>query len=151
MTARKKADQAEVKVPRVPRPLSGQVGEPDTAATDDRTLSPLGMYMKLGNISSTMMAKALGTSHKMVLEWKRGTIPELVMAYEIERVTKGAVPMESWLGMAKAKARMAAIRKKQPEEIQKLQPVREPGGFAEPPKVKRSVKKAVNTETEDES
>lgn len=152
MTSKIKDEAAKAKAPRrMPRPEREDLPRAPAGNVDDkRTLSPLGMYFKLNNISTTAFAKGIGLAHKTVLELRDGkTVPLLEVAYEIERVTKGVVPMEAWLGTAKSKAKLAAIRAKQPEAIKHMKPVREPGGFAQPTKVKRKTAKLEHEAAED--
>lgn len=43
------------------------------------------------------VAKALDVSHSLVLEWEKGTrSPGVELALRLEKLTSGAVPIESW-------------------------------------------------------
>lgn len=95
---------------------------------DPRRNSPLGVYMLQNKLSERLMCRALGLSLKSVQDLAQGkSLPTLPVAWEIERITKGVVPMESWLGMPRAQALIRNMRAGQPEPIQKwtttLQPV----------------------------
>lgn len=134
-TAKKTAHNTDVKAPaRMPRPAASEVGEPE-GDLDSAHLSPLGIYLKnVAKISLGAFSRAIGVSQKTVSEWATGKgMPQLVAAYEIERLTKGVVPMESWLGLPQAKSLMAELRSKQPEGLAKQKSYIPAGGFAAPP------------------
>lgn len=42
--------------------------------------------------------------------------PQLVLAYEIERITEGGVPMEAWMASKHARSFLKEARLRQPEE-----------------------------------
>lgn len=45
----------------------------------------------------TSVAKSLGISHSLVLEWEKGTRnPGVQLALRLEDLTGGAVPIETW-------------------------------------------------------
>src|SRR6476659_7230127 len=92
--------------------------------------SPLGIYLrKTSKISITAFARALGVPVKTAQDWSYGvSLPTLPAAWEIERLTKGAVPMEAWLALPKAKEMLARWREHQSEEMLRLKPT-EGGGF----------------------
>ncbi len=109
----------------MPRP---EVNLPEVTPEVD---SPLGLYLKLNGVTEAAFARAMGGVHTSVKTWADGSsVPSLVAAYEIERVTKGAVPMEAWLGMARAKEGLKSFRLKQPAEVRKMPSVLEGGGFS---------------------
>lgn len=133
MTKRVTQDNVRIKAPKhMPRPSEDEVGGP-SGEQDPMHLSPLGIYMKGNGISKTAFSKAMGIAHKTTLELCSGkTMPGLVMAWEIERVTKGVVPMEAWLAMPQAKKMIASMREKQPDDVKRIQPKLDAGGFASP-------------------
>lgn len=52
--------------------------------------------------------------------------PQLVLAYEIERITEGGVPMEAWMAAKEARAFLKEARSRQPEEYRpKKTPVKD--------------------------
>ncbi len=129
----------EVKAPRhMPRPTEEEVGEP-SAELSAQHLSPLGIYLKnVAKVSIGAFSRAMGVHEKTVSEWATGKgMPLLPAAYEIERLTKGVVPMEAWLGLPQAKAMLAKMRATQPVASRARH--LGPGGFASDtePKVKR--------------
>ena len=90
------------------------------APPDRRDGSPLGVYMKACGISTELFARGVGLSPRGVDLIATGrSLPTLPVAYEIERVTKGVVAIESWFGLPQAKEILLAMRQKQPEAIQK--------------------------------
>lgn len=119
---------------KMPRPSEKEIGKPpELEPKSAGFLSPLGIYLKANKISKTAFSRALGIAHKTTLELCSGkTMPSLVMAFEIERVTKGVVPAEVWLGLPEAKAKLAKMRQKQPEGVRNQPRVLEAGGFASP-------------------
>lgn len=110
--------------PRKPRPAPEDVAE-DMPSTDDEvnkdTRSPLGIYLRINGISTATFAKAMGAPWRSVQQWAKGAVvPHLAYCYEIERITKGVVPMEAWLGIPTCKEYIAKIRAYQPESIRKM-------------------------------
>lgn len=78
----------------------------------------LGAYMEQTGITVHGFAVALGVSDRDIVKWRSGEhLPALVMAYEIERVTRGVVPLESWLGLPQAVRERDRMRSKQPEGV----------------------------------
>ncbi len=103
-----------IKVPEMPR-------QPVTVARselDPHLKSPLGLYLKQNRLSEVSMARALGLARLAVQKLTRGeSLPSLPVAFEIERITKGVVPIEAWLGMPRALEAVRGLRAKQPEGI----------------------------------
>jgi len=96
--------------------------------------SPLGIYLTTNKISLSSFSRALGSDIKSVTGWARGeTVPTLACAWEIERVSKGVVPMESWLALPAARSFLAVMHSRQSDEIRKLKQEvgGSGGGFAE--------------------
>lgn len=59
-------------------------------------------------------ADAVGVTIHTVVGWYNGTFyPLLPQAFEIERLTRGMLPMEAWLGMRKAVLELFELRGKQ--------------------------------------
>lgn len=107
-----------------------------SAPADRRDASPLGVYMKTCGISTELFAKAINLSPRGVDLLATGrSLPTLPVAYEIERITKGVVPLESWFGLPQAKEILQRMRAGQPEAIQKWK------GTVELPPVKPKTKK----------
>lgn len=80
--------------------------------------SPLGVYLITTGMSVKSIARAVGVKFITAQQWAYGeAMPTIPYAFEIERVTKGAVVIEAWLGMPKAKITLARIREAQPEEV----------------------------------
>lgn len=61
--------------------------------------TPLRLWMEREGVYQTTLALALGVSQNAVQMWATGrVVPNLVVAFKIERYTRGAVPVSSWLG-----------------------------------------------------
>jgi DNA-binding transcriptional regulator YdaS (Cro superfamily) len=59
----------------------------------------LALYLHANGITPYQFAQLVGRSPWQVGNWCRGQyLPSLVSAFRIERATKGAVPVASWLG-----------------------------------------------------
>jgi len=79
-------------------------------------ISPLGIYLKQNKVSLGCFARAIGMPHKTVAQYARGVVvPVLAAAFEIERLTKGAVPMETWLALSLCRSQLHRWRERQPE------------------------------------
>jgi hypothetical protein len=116
----------------MPRPRPEEVGEPLSAPAEGFK-SPLGIYLKMNGLSLTSFVRAIGVEYRTAMEWTRGeSLPTLPAAFEIEKITKGAVPMEAWLGLPQAKTFLARMRAKQTPDVQRHVSVNPPGGFASP-------------------
>ena len=80
--------------------------------------SPLRVYLKLNSVSEQSFARALGVVLRTVQLLAKGeTLPTLPVAYEIERITKGVVPIEAWLGVDRGLKMLGELREKQPEGV----------------------------------
>lgn len=93
----------------------------------------MGVYLESNKISVSSFARALGCDTKTASSWAKGeSIPSLAAAYEIERVCKGVVPMESWLALPGARKFLADVRAKQEEGVRqfKQEVGNAAGGFA---------------------
>lgn len=92
-------------------------------APKHRFASPLALYLSVNNCSQRWMSRALGVSLETIQRLCAGDrLPTLPMAYEIERVTKGVVPTEVWMGTVIAKEQLVQMRAKQPEGIKSIPP-----------------------------
>lgn len=62
------------------------------------TMNALRKYLDRKNApSSRALAKQVGVSHSSIVRYASGAVtPGLGPAYEMERVTRGAVPARSW-------------------------------------------------------
>lgn len=118
----------------MPRPTDEELGEAPTEGGTYKT--PLALYLEMNGISQNAFARASGFSFQSVMDWVRGArMPTLAAAYEIERISKGVVPMEAWLASPSNKSMLSRIRGRQPEEIRYRKPVLKAGGFAREEKV----------------
>ena len=137
--------KAEVKAPRrMPRPEEEEIAEAVDNTLDGQHLSPLGIYLKVvAKVSLGAFARAMGVHQKTISEWATGKgMPLLPAAYEIERLTKGVVPVESWLGLPQAKAMIAKMRAQQPRVVAgATQRFVAPGGFASDTEFKKGKKR----------
>jgi len=99
----------------------------------DVNASPLAAYLKVSGVSTTALSKVLGVEYKTFMAWRDGkVVPSIAAAFEIERLSKGAVPMESWLALPKARTELLKYRENQPEELKRMPNRNAPGGFAHP-------------------
>lgn len=122
----------------MPRQRARDIGDMPTDTEPGGVETALASYLKSSKISNGAFSRAIGVSEQAVAGWRLGEdVPSLAVAYEIERITKGVVPMESWLALPSAKARLAEMRRKQPVMVQKIKPG-PAGGFAAPAEVKRT-------------
>lgn len=94
----------------------------------------LAQYLNVSHVSKRSMARALGVGVATCDNWIQGTVqPSIAAAYEIERITKGCVPIEAWLACPSAKRTLAEMRRKQPDALREKAPEHEVGGgFAKP-------------------
>ncbi len=61
--------------------------------------TPLATYMKREGITDADFAVAIARDRSFVNKLRRGVVrPTLDLAAEIERETKGAIPMQAWAG-----------------------------------------------------
>lgn len=68
-----------------------------------REINPtlLDQWIKAHGVSQLKLSRLIGCMPKTVEYWCKGqTMPDLVSAYFIEKVTEGGVPATSWLGTA---------------------------------------------------
>ncbi len=95
-------------------------------------VTPLGLYLRQNSISLGAFSRAIGMPHKTVQAYAlQGACPHLAAAAEIERLTKGAVPMEAWLGLPVCKTHVLRWRSKQPESSASARSNVDAGGFAQ--------------------
>lgn len=65
----------------------------------------LAEWMAKGGVSKDTLAINIGVNHMSIDKWRKGQCtPDLVAAFLIERITKGAVPVSSWLAYPAARA-----------------------------------------------
>jgi len=61
--------------------------------------TPLIIWMEQHEVSCFALAQRCGVTPSAMSHWMRGqAIPPLVVAFKIERETRGKVPVSSWLG-----------------------------------------------------
>lgn len=60
--------------------------------------------------SMAVLARELGVNYYTVKRWCRGShLPTIARAFAIDRLTRGAVPLESWLDTKLGQAEMANV------------------------------------------
>ena len=75
--------------------------------------SPLSEYLQLNAVDEKVFAEQLGVNVSVVRNWtKAGRLPTLPFLYEVERLTSGAVPIESWVAHPESAAYIAKMRAK---------------------------------------
>jgi transcriptional regulator with XRE-family HTH domain len=116
---------------KMPRPKDVDVPKEDAKVEH---YSPLAQYLKLNGISLSSFTRALGVDFKTIQELHSGaSVPGLATAYEIERLTKGVVPMEAWLIVPKARASLKRFRERSELKTEReLKDMPRAGGFAAP-------------------
>jgi hypothetical protein len=84
----------------------------------------LAHWLSMHGMTTREFGRRLGDrSSGRVNGWVKGTmVPSIVIAYEIERLTEGAVPMEAWLSIPMCRGAIATLRAKQPPEYQPKNP-----------------------------
>lgn len=81
--------------------------------------SPLAVWLDANGITMREFGRRIGINHSKLSGIIDGrALPGLIVAYEIDRLTQGEVPMESWLGVHIAKEAMGGLRTQQPREYQ---------------------------------
>jgi hypothetical protein len=124
-----------MKRPRMPRRAETEVeleGNPDEVKLR-RVRSPLGAYLELTEISTTAFSRASGIDHKTVKAYADGAImPELPKAVWVEVITKGAVPVESWCALPRAKEAFKDLLEKCDPAVREQLDKLPGGGFASP-------------------
>ena len=92
-----------IKVPRIGYGLSGIFKiHPNKR---DRVATAMAEWMDAENVSKDAVAINLGVNHESVTNYRWGrSCPGLVQAFLIERMSKGKVPVASWLGIPPAVA-----------------------------------------------
>lgn len=80
--------------------------------------SALAIWLNRNGMTSREFMRRVGiTGFKKMSTLLDGTeTPQLVLAFEIERVTEGGVPMEAWMASKHARAFLKEARLRQPEE-----------------------------------
>ncbi len=130
---------------KAPAPIAEEDLVPRTGAevslgNDSKT--PLGVYLKMNGLSQSAFARAMGVPMRTLVQWAIGkNLPSIPAAYEIERLTKGAVPMESWLSLPACKLLIARWRSFQPEKVRRMKPELDPAGYASTLRVSSNMKK----------
>lgn len=80
--------------------------------------TPLAVYLDSIDMTVKEFSERTGIPESTVSDWYRGkSLPDIVSAFEIERVTKVAVPMEAWLATPKAVVQLRALSRKQPVNL----------------------------------
>ncbi len=77
--------------------------------------NPLTLWMIGQDLALPDFAALLGVPPQTVRAWTRASkpaLPELPFAYEIERVTRGIVPMEAWLAHPDAIEQVTTMRRR---------------------------------------
>lgn len=83
------------------------------------TSTPLAAWLNANGMTMREFGRRIGIPHSKFSGLVDGhATPALVVAYEIERLTQGEVPIESWLGITIAKTAMTKLRMLQPREFQ---------------------------------
>lgn len=114
-----------------PEPANLEPPGEDTITAKFET--PLSIYLRVGGISQSAFARAMGVGQKSVADWSQGSaFPSLTAAYEMERISKGVIPMEAWMGHPQARSQVARWRTEQPGFEDP--PVVPAGGYASPTK-----------------
>lgn len=73
--------------------------------------TPLNEWLLVSGVSIGELARGCGVERNTVKAWKRGTaLPSLVCAVLLQQVTKGGVPVASWMGTELARQELA-VRK----------------------------------------
>lgn len=81
--------------------------------------TPLAAWLNANGMTMREFGRRIGIPHSKLSGIVDGkAMPSLIVSYEVERLTQGEVPMESWLGMTWAKKVMAELRANQPTEYQ---------------------------------
>lgn len=102
---------------KMPRPRAEETGFAMPEISPENP-SPAAVYLRLNKISVTAMAKAFGVKWATMDAWVKGTqVPGIAEILEWARITKGMVMPEFWGAMPQVRARVAELRKKQPDEI----------------------------------
>lgn len=80
---------------------------------DEKTM--FAQWMESKRYTYKQVARTVGSSQRSVKYWAQGqSIPSLLFAFKIEQVSKGKVPVASWLGTALARAKWAASERGAP-------------------------------------
>jgi len=154
VTKAKTQDNIPPRAPKKgPKPTVDSVPVPDVELSGPT--SPLAAYMDIRDLSMGSMCKVTGIDHKTLKALKDGhAVPSLVTAYLIELSTKGAVPMESWMGTPRARITLQQMMERMPEEVQESLRPGFGGGFASPLEKQsggRGKRKQPVTKTEDDN
>lgn len=81
--------------------------------------TPLAVWLNANGMTMREFGRRIGIPHSKLSGIIDGrAMPSILVAYEMERLTQGEVPIESWLGITFARGRMAALRAAQPTEYQ---------------------------------
>lgn len=100
-----------VKVPRVGYGLTDILKIPGNRR--NKVSTPLDQWMTKNNLSKHDLAIALGCNHEAVNQWRFGqVVPGLVQAFLLERLSKGAIPVSSWLAVPPALAKFQMFEAK---------------------------------------
>lgn len=81
--------------------------------------SPLAFWLDANGMTMREFSRRIGIPHSKLSGIIDGrALPGVIVAYEVERLTKGEVAIESWLGVDIAKSTIAGLRAGQPKEFQ---------------------------------
>lgn len=121
--------------PRAPLPPAPQAPPPEEKYGPTKYPSPLGHYFRVTGLTAWAFSRAMGANARSVEDWTAArTVPPVIAALEIERLTKGVVPVEAWASLPQCRSQLAVWREHQPEAVRNQGRVLEPGGFAQPPR-----------------
>lgn len=81
--------------------------------------SLLGIWLNRVGMTSREFMRRLGNNSTSLMSGMLDgrTAPTLVIAYEIDRLTEGGVPMESWMSAKQSRDALSLMRSRQPEEF----------------------------------
>lgn len=79
----------------------------------DKVQTTLSDWMDENNLGKDALAVAIGVNHQTITNWRNGQVyPGLVEAFLLERLSKGKVPVATWLGVPPAIARFQQLEAK---------------------------------------
>lgn len=83
-------------------------------------VTPLGVYLASLDMTVKEFAEKVGIAESTMADWMYGkSMPDLVSAFELERLTRCSIPMESWLATPRAVVQLRAMSRKQPVNVSK--------------------------------
>lgn len=81
-------------------------------------VTPLGAYLASLDLTVKEFAQKVGIAESTMADWMMGkSLPDLVSAFEMERLTRASLPMEAWLATPKAVVALRAMSKAQPHNV----------------------------------